>query len=260
MHLSRMLYLLLTIFAFTGESLAAEFTLSGSTTVQSRILDPLTADIRQATGLDIKVEGVGSGNGVKRLVAGEVPAAIISSPLEGILKAQGLPEDGTYQIHVLAEDEISPIVNAKNPIAELDWDQLRDLYAGVVKNWKDIGGPDRKVQVVTSHSESATREVVWEQVMGKKVDYARSAKIVYATKKEMVMVAENAGAIGAVSAGFVQAYFDEAKRDGDPIEIKVVRSKKIARPLAIVTKGDPSTEAAKLIAFLRTDAARKKFK
>lgn len=259
MHVNKVL-MLLAAFMMLSNTAAAELALSGSTTVQTRILDPLAADIKQATGLDIKVEGVGSGNGVKRLVAGEVPAAIISSPLEGILKAQGLPEDGTYQMHLLAEDEIVPIINAKNPVEALDWDQLRDLYAGITKNWKEIGGPDRKVQVVTSHSESATREVVWEQVMGKKVDYARSAKIVYATKKEMVMVAENAGAVGAVSVGFVQAYFDEAKRDGDPVEVKILRSNKIARPLAIVSKGDPSPDTAKLIAFLRTEAARKKFK
>lgn len=74
------------------------------------------------------------------------------------------------------------------------------------------------------------------------------------------MVAEESGGIGAVSVGFVQAYVNDAKRDGDPIEIKVIRSKKIARPLAIVTKGEPSAEIAKLIAFLRSDTAQKKFK
>ncbi|OJX78592.1 extracellular solute-binding protein [Magnetospirillum sp. 64-120] len=239
---------------------AADLVLSGSTTVQSRILQPLAADIKAATGLDVVVEGIGSGNGLKRLAAGEVPAAIVSSPLEGILTPLGLPTDGTYQLHVLAEDEIVPIVNAGNTVSELSWPQLRDLYSGVIRNWKDVGGPDRKVQVVTSHPESATREVVWDLVMGKKIDYARSAKIVYATRKEMVLVAEDAGAIGAVSAGFVQAYADEAKRDGDAIEIKVVRSDKIARPLAIVTKGAPSPEVTRLIDFLRSDAARGKFK
>lgn len=243
-----------------GGAFAAELVLSGSTTVQTRILDPLSGDIKAATGLDIKVEGVGSGNGIKRLIAGEVPAAIISSGLAGILSHLGLPDDGTYQLHVLTEDEILPIVNAKNPLNELSWEQLRDLYSGVVKNWKEVGGPDQKVQVVTSHPESATREVVWDLVMGKKVDYARGARIVYATKKEMVMVAEEAGGIGAVSAGFVRAYVDDAKREGDPVEIKSILSKKIARPLAIVTKGEPSPELAKLIAFLRTDAAQKKFK
>lgn len=239
---------------------AAEMVLSGSTTVQTRILAPLAADIKAATGIDVVVEGVGSGNGMKRLAAGEVPAAIVSSPLKGILTQLGLPDDGTFQLHVLTEDEIAPIVNAKNPVEELTWEQLRDLYSGAVKNWKDVGGADRKVQVVTSHPESATREVVWDLVLGKKVDYARTAKIVYATKKEMVMVAEETGGIGAVSVGFVQGYAAEARREGDPVEIKVVRSKKISRPLAIVTKGDPSPEVARLIAYLGTDAAKKQFK
>lgn len=239
---------------------AADLLLSGSTTVQSRILDPLKDDIKAATGIDITVEGIGSGNGVKRLAADEVPAAIVSSELGGILGKLGLAEDGTFQLHVLTEDEIVPIVNVDNPVSALSWGELRDLYSGAIKNWNLVGGPDRKVQVITSHPASATREVVWEMVMHKAVDYARDAKVVYATKKEMVMVAEESGGIGAVSAGFVQAYFDEAKAAGDSVEIKVVRSQRISRPLAIVTKGDPSPEVAKLIAFLKTDNAQKKFK
>lgn len=257
---ARLWVVLVILAAFASPANAAEFVLSGSTTVQARILNPLLPDIKQATGLDVVVEGVGSGNGLKRLIAGEVPAAIISSPLEGLLANLGLPADGTYQMHVLIEDEILPIANASNPVEALSWEQLRDLYTGTAKNWREVGGPDRKVQVVTSHPESSTREFVWEALMAKKIDYARSAKIVYATKKEMVMVAEDPGAVGAVSAAFVRLYFDEAKRNGDPLEIKVIRSQKISRPLAIVTKGDPSPEVAKLIAFLRTETAQKKFK
>lgn len=239
---------------------AAELVFSGSTTVQSRILEPLAADIKAATGIAIKVEGIGSGNGFKKLVADEVPAAIVSAPLAGILKKDGIADDGTYRQHDLFEDLIAPIVNARNPIKELTWEQLAGLYSGAIKNWKEVGGPDLPVRVVTSHPESATREVVWELVMGKKADYARNAKIVYATKKEMVLVAESEGAIGAVSQGFVDLYLNEVRKEGEQPEIKVVATKKISRPLAVVTKGEPSPEVAKILTFLRTDAARKKFK
>lgn len=239
---------------------AADLVFSGSTTVQGRILEPLAADIKASTGIAIKVEGIGSGNGFKKLVTGDVPAAIVSAPLSGILKKEGLADDGTYRQHDLFEDLIAPIVHVRNPVKELSWEQLSGLYAGTIKNWKEVGGADLPVRVVTSHPESATREVVWELVMGKKVDYARNAKIVYATKKEMVLVAENEGAIGAVSQGFVDLYLDDVKKDGDQPEIKVVATRKISRPLAVVTKGDPSPEVAKILAFLRTDAARKKFK
>lgn len=239
---------------------AAELQLSGSTTVQARVLEPLAADIKQATGIDIRVEGIGSGNGLKRLVAGEVPVAIVSSPLKSLLDKAGIPDDGTYRQHDIVEDVIAPIVNARNPVRTLSWEQLRDLYSGTVKTWKDVGGANLPVRVVTSHPESATREVIWELVMGKKVDYDRNARIVYATRKEMVLVAENEGAIGAVSQGFVDLYLDEARRDGDEPEIRTIETKRISRPLAMVTKGEPSADVAKLIAYLRTDEARRKFK
>lgn len=233
--------------------------LSGSTTVQSRILEPLAEDIRRATGVEIRVEGIGSGNGLKRLVAGEVPAAIISSPLVSFTKNLGL-EAGAYIQHDLAQDIIVPVVNHANPVSRLSWDQLRDLYSGAVKNWKDVGGPDRKVEVITSHPESATREVVWELVMGKKADYARNAKVVYATRKEMVLVAAATGGIGAVSEGFVQQYLDEVRRENEPAEIKIVETQRISRPLAVVTKGAPSPAVEKVLAYLRSDDARRKFR
>ena len=232
---------------------------SGSTTVQSRILEPLAEDIRKATGHEIRVEGIGSGNGLKRLMAGEVQAAIISSPLASFTKSLGL-EEGAYIQHDLAQDIIVPVVNHANPVSQLSWEQLRDLYSGAMKNWKEVGGPDQKVQVITSHPESATREVVWELVMGKKADYVRNAKIVYATRKEMVLVAAAPGGIGAVSEGFVQQYFDEVRRENEPAEIKIVATQRISRPLAVVSKGPPSPTLEAVLAYLRSDDARRKFR
>lgn len=249
----------LVLLAPSGGANAETIVLSGSTTVQSRILEPLADDIRKATGVEIRIEGIGSGNGLKRLMAGEVAGAIISSPLASFAKTLGL-EDGAYVQHDLSEDIIVPVVNHANPVSQLSWEQLRDLYSGAVTNWKVVGGPDLKVQVVTSHPESATREVVWELVMGKKADYVRNARIVYATRKEMVLVAASPGGIGAVSEGFVQQYADEARREGDPVEIKVVATKRISRPLAVVTKGPPPPAVEKVLSYLRTDDARRKFR
>lgn len=248
------------LLVLTAGRVSAETVLfSGSTTVQSRILEPLAEDIRRATGVEIRVEGVGSGNGLKRLVAGEVPAAIISSPLASFTKSLSL-EEGAYIQHDLAEDIIVPIVNHANPLSRLSWEQLCDLYSGTVKNWKDVGGPDQKVEVVTSHPESATREVVWELVMGKTADYARNAKVVYATRKEMVLVAAAPGGIGAVSEGFAQQYLDEVRRENEPAEIKIVETQRISRPLAVVTKGPPTLAVEKVLAYLRSDDARRKFR
>ncbi len=238
---------------------AAEFLISGSTTVQDRILEPLAPDIKAATGIAIKVEGIGSGNGLKRLINGEAQVAIISAELKDLLRNAQISDDGTYRQHVLLEDIIVPIVNAKNPVKELSWEQLKGLFSGKIKNWSEVGGPEIPVRIVTSHPESATREVVWELVMGK-TDFHRSARIVYATKKELVLVAESDGALGAVSQGFVDQYLAEIAKAGDPAEIKVVSTKRISRPLAMVTKGEPEPQVAKLLAFLQSEKARKNFR
>lgn len=240
--------------------LAVELLISGSTTVQTRILEPVADEIRKQTGINIKVEGVGSGNGLKRLITGQSPVAIVSAELTALLAQAQIVDDGTYRQHLLLEDEIVPIVNAGNPVNELSWEQLKGIFSGKVRNWREFGGPDLPIRIVTSHPESATREVVWEMVMEKKTEFHRSARIVYSTKKEMVYVAEYAGAIGAVSQGFVDEYLANIARTGDAAEIKVVATRRISRPLAMVTKGEPEPVVANLLNFLRSEQARAKFK
>lgn len=240
---------LLVVTTMTARAEPSKMMLSGSTTFQSRILEPAREAIRTATGIDIAVEGVGSGNGLKRLAEGSVPAAIVSSPLSGLLKNLGLPGDA-YQEHEILRDDILPIINPNNPVERLTWEQLSNIFTAKVKNWKEVGGPDLEIIVITSHAKSATREVVLELVM-KKQPYSPFAEPVNTTQKEMVKVAKRPGAIGAVSKGFVDAF---------PGKVKVVQTADISRPLSIVTKGDPTPEVARLIAFLRQDEARRHFK
>ena len=237
----------------------ADIILAGSTTVSARILNPLQDDIKRVTGIAIRIDGVGSTAGIKRLLAGECDAAIISSQLKGIVEAEGINEPKLQQ-HDLLEDLVVTAVNSKNQIKALSGEQIQALYSGKIKNWKELGGPDVKVAVIIPHAESATRELIYEFIMDKKVEFAKSARIAYGTKKEIVQIAENEGGIGSISKGYLGVYIEEMKNEKLSPELREVEGKIISRPLAIVTKGDPSPEMLKLLAFLRTDQVKKKFK
>ncbi len=177
-------------------------------------------------------------------------ASISSNPLKTLLEKAGVADDGTYQEHTIVEDIIVPIVHKKNTVAELTWQQLSDINTGKITNWKEVGGQDQKIIVVTSQPTAATRIVFQKKVM-KKAPYVKGVREVKSTRQEVGLVAKFKGGIGAVSEGFVAL---------NPGKVNVIKTKEISRPLSIITKGDATGDVKALIDYLRTPEAAKHFK
>lgn len=227
---------------------AAELTISGSTTVQKRIVEPGAAKLKEVTGIDAKFQGVGTGKGMMALADGKVTVAAASETLAEAIdsaKKQAADAGATFtppanlKFHELAKDSIVVIVNKDNPVTSLSKDQLKAINTGKVKNWKEVGGPDMPVKVVTSHAGSATRNVFAKQMMDG-ADYVGDAVEVRTTREEINEVSKDKGAIGAVSEGFF------AQNKGSA---KSVKAPTISRPLGLITKGDASPEVQKLVEF-----------
>ena len=233
-----------------------EVQLWGSTTCQKRFLEPGAGALEKATGIKIKVMGVGTGKGMLALFEGKTTVALASETLEDAVssaqkaaKEAGneakVPED--LQFHEITRDIIVPIVNKDNPVESLTWAQLADLNTGKVTNWKDVGGPDLPVVVITSHAGSATKSVFQKMVMNK-AEYATNAIQVKSTRLEIGEVSKNKGGVGAVSAGFFNLNKDGAK---------IVKSETIDRPLGLITIGAPNPEVQKVIDYFRSPEGQK---
>jgi phosphate transport system substrate-binding protein len=256
MHIKFFLALVM-IFVYASIAGAGNVALWGSTTCQKRFLEPGAKALEETTGVKIKVYGVGTGKGVLALLEGKTNVAISSNELEGsiksaqkVLKSKGqkpidIPEG--LQYHTITEDIIVPIVNKKNIIDSLTWDQLAKLNTGEIKNWKEVGGPSIPVKVITSHVGSSTRAVFQKLVM-KKADYAPDAEEVKSTRLELNFVTMNEGAIGAVSQGFYSL---------NPGNTKVINTAKISRPLGLITIGKPHPDVQKIIDFFRSPEGKK---
>lgn len=235
---------------------AAPIEVWGSTTCQKRFLEPGADALKAATGIELTVQGVGTGKGVLALIDGKTPLAAASSELESAVKSAGKAAQKAGQnitipanlmFHEIARDEIVPIVHQDNPVTTLTWAQLKDIHTGQVTNWSALGGPDLAIRVVTSHAGSATRAVFQEEVM-KKEAYVAGAKEVPSTRREIQEVSKYKGAIGAVSRGFFEQ---------NPEQTKAVQSDPISRPLALITVGEPTGDAKKVIDFFRSPEGQK---
>ena len=230
----------------------------GSTTCQKRFLEPTSKALRKDTGIKINVNGVGTGRGLIALLDGKVEVSAASENLEGAINSAKkvaaeagrdlvIPENLVF--HEIILDHIIPIVHKDNTVSELTWEQLRKLNAGEIANWQEVGGANLPVQVVTSHTGSATKAVFQKLVMGKQ-DYSFDAIVVDSTRNEILAVSKNKGAIGAVSAGFLRMFSGDSKP---------VRTSKITRPLALITIGTPKPQVKKVIDYLLSEIGRKNF-
>ncbi|HWR72772.1 MAG TPA: substrate-binding domain-containing protein, partial [Nitrospirota bacterium] len=118
--------------------------ISGSTTFQKRILEPAQAALEKKTGVKIEMRFVGTITGLKDLIKGAAAAAMVSAPLDMVFREIGVPEEGTYQEHVILKDVMVPIVHPMNPVKTLTPPQLADIHSGKIDNWKTVGGPDQR--------------------------------------------------------------------------------------------------------------------
>ncbi len=238
------------LLAMGSTSRADTLVISGSTTFQKRILEPALAALEKKTGTKIEVRSVGSIQGLRELIKGEAAAAILSAPLDIAFQETGVPEEGTYQEHVILKDVMVPIVNPGNPVKTLTWQQIADINSGNIVNWKAVGGRDEHIALVIPPNSSGTRKFLQEKVMNS-ADFAAGAFTAVTTREEIDLVAKSSIAIGVLSEGFVK--MNQGK-------VKVVKTKPIIRQLSIVTRGEPSKELLAVINFLKSPQAKKYFK
>ena len=251
----------LAMFAFAGLAstavMADTLDVSGSTTVQKRAFENAGAELKAATGMDIKFLPVGSGKGLMALVDGKVAVSATSETLNDTVESakkaakemdMSFTAPSNLVFHEIARDAMVVIVNKDNSVGALSKAQLKDLNTGKIKDWKEVGGPDLAVKVVTSHAGSATRAVFQKQMMDG-AEYAADAAEIRTTKEEINEVGKEKGGIGAVSESFFAA---------NPGKVKTVKAPEMVRPLALVTVGQPKPEVKKMLDYFRSAEGKKR--
>ncbi|MEO8362169.1 MAG: substrate-binding domain-containing protein [Vicinamibacteria bacterium] len=215
--------------------------LSGSTTVLTNVFVGQQERIARQAGIEISVIGNGSRQGLSDLISGRADIAMISAPLEEV-EAQMTPAERAHitaaglSVSAIGNTKLLFIVNPANSIEALTIRQLSDLFSGVVTNWKQVGGPDLAVELVSNKFSSGQRAVLEDKVLGGK-DVASTAKLVVNDPLIPGIVRQLKGGLGHTG------------ERNDLKGVKMVRTDKvITQPMALVTLGKPSGPIAKIIA------------
>jgi phosphate transport system substrate-binding protein len=226
-------------------------TITGSTTVLP--LAQLTAEayMDAHANADIQVSGGGSSVGVKAVGVGTHDIGMASRDLKD---TEETAYPGLVQ-HVVAKDGIAIIVYRDNPVTTLSLDEVKAIYAGEIRNWKDVGGDDMAIVVIGRDSASGTREYFSEEVMGGE-DFTAGQLEKNSNGAVKQTVQQTPGAIGYVGLGYLDETVGAVALDvgGVAVEPSVANvlagTYPVARDLNMFTNGEPAGLAADYLAFV----------
>ena len=231
--------------------LAGNVVIKGSTTVLPIAQKVAEAYMKQHPDVKISISGGGSGNGIKALIDGSTDIADSSrfiKPKEVNLAV----ENGEYPVpFAVAYDCIVPVVHPTNSVVNLTMAQLKAIYKGEVKNWKEVGGPDRPIVVISRDTSSGTYEV-WSGKVMKKERVFPGALLQASNGAIVQAVAKNKNAIGYIGIGYMDKSVKALMVDQivGSEETTLNGTYPISRPLYMFTRGWPKGDTLKFINFV----------
>jgi len=230
---------------------------NGSTTVLPIMQKMVEAYMKANPDVKISVSGGGSGNGIKSLIDGTTDIAMASRAMKDkeieLAKSKGVEPN---QITV-AIDAIIPVVNPANKISAITLDQLKKIFMGEVKEWKDLGG-EGPVVVISRDTSSGTYET-WEELVMKKERVFPGAMLQASNGAVVQAVSKNKNAIGYIGYGYLDASTKGLPVDGIEGNAETAASGKypIARDLYIYTNGAPKDAIKKLVDYILSAEGQK---
>ena len=228
---------------------------SGSTTVQPLAEKLAEAFMTENTGIRIDVQGGGSSVGVK--AAGQGTSDIGMASRE--IKESELAEFPKLNVVVIARDGIAIVANADVTVSDLTVEQVRDIFSGKITNWKDLGGEDQNIIVVSREEGSGTRGAFEEMVMGKDALITASAILQPSNGSIRTTVSTTPYSIGYMSFGYLDDTIKAISIGGiAPTEPNAADgSYPIVRPLNMLTNGEPTGAVKAFLDFILSDAGQK---
>jgi len=249
-----MIFSLLSMFMLAASVASAaqtEIIINGSTTVLPVMQKAGEAFMAANPDISLAISGGGSGNGIKALNEGLCDVAMSSRDIKPTEVEQGKAKGVTPFKTAVAVDALVPVVHLDNPVKGLSIDQLRDIYAGKITNWKEVGGRDENIVVISRDTSSGTYET-WEQIIMGKEKVAPSALLQASNGAVVQAVAKNKKALGYIGFGYLNNTLKKLDVDGMEATAEAAVSKKwpIARELYVFTNGAPEGAVKKLLDFL----------
>jgi phosphate transport system substrate-binding protein len=234
------------------KDLEGKIDIAGGTAHIPVMNDAAAAIMKANPKIRITVAGGGSGVGVQKVGEGLVDIGNTGRALT----PQEVEKYG-LKTFPFAIDGVAVAVHPANPVANLSPQQVQEIFAGKIANWKDVGGNDAPINLFTRDEASGTREVFWEKLL-KKGAVAEKANVVASNGAMKVALAQDPNAIGYLGIGHVDASVKAVNLDGvEPTQENAKNGKyPVIRQLYMNTKGEPQPLVKAFIELILSPAGQ----
>lgn len=240
--------------ASNKDEASGSITISGSSAMQPLVLAAAEKFMDKHPKADIQVQAGGSGAGLSQVSEGSVQIGntdVFAEEKDGI-DAKALKD------HKVAVVGMAAAVNPEVGVKDITKDELKKIFTGKIKNWKELGGKDQKITLVNRPDSSGTRATFVKYAL----DGATPAEGITEESSNNVqkIIAETPGAIGYLAFSYLKEdKITPLSIDGVKPEESNVESGKytIWAYEHSYTKGEPEGLAKQFLDYLMSDEVQK---
>jgi phosphate transport system substrate-binding protein len=228
-------------------------TVAGSTSVQpfaEMLAEEYMAHHREKK---VFIQGGGSSAGIEAVRTGAADIGMSSRRL--------MASEKELMPAPIAYDAIAVIVNPQNPLNDLSAEQIRGIFSGKLTNWKEVGGRNHSLTMVTREEGSGTREAFQKMVMGKH-EISLGGLVQDSNGAIRQVVSDDPNAIGYISLGLVDKTVKALRINGiQPNLENIMKSRyTIIRPFLFVFRTSPEGLAKDFLDFILSAEGQKLLK
>ena len=249
--------LMLSCVVRTGAAATAPLVWAGCGITKKAFMAELAAEYQRKYGVEVILEGGGATKGIRRISDKTVDMGGTCRP-----KLFDSTEESTAQLVPVAWDALVVIVHPDNPVKDITLEQIRDIYDGRIANWRELGGPDRRIEVMVRKGKISGVGLTLRELVFADANHEFAAtKVFPSTGPLEKAVEQNVAAIGVT--GISSARKRNVRMlnlEGKEPNYDTVRSGEylLYRPLYIAVNptGERSAEVKRFVDFAHSRAGR----
>lgn len=192
----------------SADSTGNSITISGSSAMLPLMEQSIEKFNEAKPGNTINAQAGGSGTGLTQVLDGTVNIGN-----SDVYAKDKLTEDQAKELvdHKVVGQGFGVVVNKESGVTNLTKAQIKDIFSGKIKNWKEIGGKDLEILVIHRPASSGTRATFIEKVLDGKKELENDSIGATQDSNGAVLTAmkKNGGAISYLALSYMNN--DEAK-------------------------------------------------
>ncbi|MDF9841189.1 MULTISPECIES: phosphate ABC transporter substrate-binding protein [unclassified Paenibacillus] len=198
----------------SGAELNGSILASGSTALQPLVEQAAESFMDANSGVDIQVQGGGSGTGLTQVAEGQVDIGNSDVFAEDKLKDADAEKAAALVDHQVAVVAIAAVTNPNAGVDNLTQQQLVDIFTGKITNWSEVGGADQAIQIINRPSSSGTRATFEAFALGTKTEDLQGSIQEDSSGTVKKMIGETPGAIGYLALSYLDDTVKTLNYDG----------------------------------------------